>query len=115
MLARLTVNPGHHDKPVHLLERPPVFLEAPGQPIDQFGICRLLAGGAEIVRIAGKATAKVIMPYAIHNRAPSQSVVRMDDPPGQRQAAALDGFGKVEWIICLPRKGLDCQSTQNAR
>ena len=78
----------HH--PVDRLGPPAFANQLAGQPIEQLGMRRRLAAGAEVAGRGDDATAEMELPEAIHLDAGQQcagAVLRVGDPLGQRPAA----------------------------
>ena len=93
-----------------MFERPSVFYEIRGEPIEQFGMARQLAAQAEVARRVDEAPPKMPRPHAVDDDARGERVVGRGDGAGQLKAAAavLEGlaFGVGEHLEELPRDGL---------
>ena len=63
------------DQFVQVLQTPTATHELGGQPIEQFGMGRLFAGGAEVRRRGHQSPAKVVMPNTIDDHSGGQRVV----------------------------------------
>ncbi len=90
--ARHLVGIGQHDQPMQRLEMPAVGDQFGGQPIEQFGMGRLVALKAEIAGRANDPAAKVILEMPIGHHAGRHRVVFRGDPVGQHRSPAA-GFG----------------------
>ena len=70
------VGAAEHDRADELLHRPAVAHELHGERVEQFGMARLLAGRAEIIRRAHEALAEEMQPDAIHQHARGERIRR---------------------------------------
>ena len=65
----LLVGGAQHHEPVQMLERPAVFDQFDGQPVEQFRVRRGFAVGAEVVGRGDEAAAEVMLPKPIDDDA----------------------------------------------
>src|SRR3954469_16056318 len=72
---------------MQLLDRAAAFQKRSCEPIEQLRMTRRRAHFAEVIRSRYEASAEMVMPDAIHNRAPGESVLRIGDPLRERGAA----------------------------
>src|SRR5688572_19915297 len=73
---------------MELLETPPALHELDGEPVQQFGMGRLLTHLAEIVDCRHDAAAEVMVPHPVDDDARGQRILRRRDPLGERETAA---------------------------
>ena len=85
----LTIRRRGDDEFLHLLHVPIHADELSGQPVEEFGMRRLVALRAKIFRRLHQAGAEVLLPEAIHRHACGQRVRRIDQPA--REAEAIGG------------------------
>ena len=64
-----------------------MFAQFGREPVEQFGVRRLLAHLAEVVRRADEAAAEVPLPDAVGDHSPGERVVGSREPLRQRRAA----------------------------
>ena len=62
------------------LDAPSLIDEEPSQPVQQFGVGRLLAHLAEVVWIGRQAPAEVVLPDAVDHDPGSEGIARVHDP-----------------------------------
>ncbi len=60
---------------MQLLDRLPAVAKLGSQPVEQFGMRRLLAHPSKVAGCCNDATAEVVLPDAIDNAAPSERVI----------------------------------------
>ena len=81
----LAVGIAQHHEPVEVLERPAVFDQLDGQPVEQFGVGRGFAVGAEVVGRGDDSAAEVVLPEPVDDDAGRQRLVGPGEPawPGR--------------------------------
>src|SRR5262249_27959066 len=79
----LAVGRGQNDLAVHRLEAPTPGDPFRGQPVEQFGMGRQLAPGAEFLAGLHQTGAETARPEAAHRDAADQRIVRIDEPARQ--------------------------------
>ena len=78
---------GHH-QPVYLFQAPAVFHECRRQPVEQFGMCRLVAEAAKVARVRRQPATEMLLPQAVHQHARGERIFRRSNPVRQRRAPA---------------------------
>ena len=78
---------------MEFFERPTLFDESSGQPVEKFGVRGLFARAAEVIGVAGERLAKVPKPDAINDGAGSERIGGVGDPGGERGSTAFDRGG----------------------
>ena len=78
---------------MQLLERPAVFDESAGEPVEQLGMAGLVGPRSEIAGRANQSRAKMVRPDAVYYHASRERILRIDNRPRQLQSAAPDGKG----------------------
>ena len=102
----LLVCSARHDQLVQRLDRAVhVVTECRREPVEELGLRGLGAHAAEVVRRVGDRAAKVILPHAVHDRAPGERIARIGQPMRERGAAR--GFVVVwrELELCRKQRG----------
>ena len=74
---------------VHLLDAPTLFDESPCQPVQQFGMRRLAAERAEVLRRADEAGSKMPAPQAVDHHPRGERMLAAGHPPRELQSSAL--------------------------
>src|SRR5436190_11785371 len=74
---------------MHGFKTPSLPDELRRQPVQQFGMGRLLALGTEILRGLDQAPAEIVLPETVHSDASSQRILLANKPSGQSQPVWL--------------------------
>ena len=85
-VGRLGVAGGHHDQPVHLLDAPAARDELRREPIEEFGVRRLLTLRAEVSGGRNQALSEELLPHAVHGNSRCEWILRRDEPAGECEA-----------------------------
>src|SRR5437762_2207269 len=85
---RLLIHVRVHDQAMHRFDAPALTDELDGQPVEELGMRRPCAGGAEVARRRDEAAAEMIVPDPVHHHARGERILGTRDPIGQRGAAA---------------------------
>src|SRR6185369_839844 len=85
-LGRLLVSRARHHQPHQPFHVPTALHEIDRQPIQQFGMRRLFALHAKILRRPHKARAKKLLPESIHRHASRQRILRVHQPAGESKS-----------------------------
>ena len=95
-LATFLVDMGEHDDAVELFDGPIFFDERGGEVVEEFGVGRGFALGAEVIEGGDEAFAEVVHPEAIDEDASGEGIGFGGDGLGEFEATALifgEGFG----------------------
>ncbi len=100
--GRLPVGRRLDEQPEESLDVPARFAEFDGQPVEQLGMRRQLAGDAEVAGGAHQAGAEDLLPEAVDRHAGGQGMLGPDQPscqpepvPGQVGRHGRQGVGRV--------------------
>ena len=84
-LRRLPVGRGFNDQPVHRFHVPAFVHEFAREPVQQFGMRRLIALRSEILRRDDDAAPEIFLPETVHGHARRERVLFIHEPFAERQ------------------------------
>ena len=91
---RLAIGRGHDQFLEEGLQIPLEPHEFGGEPVEEFGVKRLLSLSAEVLAAGDDADAEDLLPAAVGNDTGGERVGVVYQPPGQSQAVARGAFGQ---------------------